>query len=255
MSPQLCAVLVATLVLAGVAPSATPPHGAAFVSSLPTQAEVWVDGTYGGRTPLYVDALRPGQHSFTVVRSGWAPASIATQIDIGRIATVSFVLQRVGATVHPAGEGQLSVRGGEPGWKVAVDGKGAGSLPMQPLTLKAGTHIVTVRGMHGERFVRAVEVFPQTTTVVMERSGPATDTVATGDDTTLAPIDAYVPGSDVVVAGATVAIHHQGVEVECTIGSRDYVFNGRAERMSVAPALVGGKVLLPLSLLKKIAPR
>ena len=68
----------------------------------------------------------------------------------------------------------------------------------------------------------------------------------------LAALQDYVPTSDFTVSGDEIAIHHNGIELECAVGSRSYVLNGKPGTLSVAPAMVGDKPYLPLSLLNRI---
>ena len=97
-----------------------------------------------------------------------------------------------------------------------------------------------------------VNVFPNvTTTVVLAQPVPAA--ASAPQDDILEPVDTVVGGSDVVVAGSDVLIHYRGNEIECSIGSRSYRFNGRASTLSVSPALIGGRVYVPVSLLRRIA--
>jgi hypothetical protein len=51
-----------------------PPHGGAFVTTLPLGADIWVDGAYVGRTPAFVDLLSVGKHTIVVTRTGWEVA-------------------------------------------------------------------------------------------------------------------------------------------------------------------------------------
>src|SRR5579863_7352681 len=108
------------------APSATlPPHGGAYITTLPAGAEVWLDGSYLGRTPAFVDDLLPGRHALTVSRSGWNVATANFDVSVGQAATVSLVLTRIpgadaanGAAGSP---GTLDVRG-TTGDAVYIDG-------------------------------------------------------------------------------------------------------------------------------------
>lgn len=231
-----------------------PPHGAAFISTLPAAANVWLDGTYVGQTPLYVDGLDPGSHSLTVSRATWKPVSLDVFVEIGRVATVSVVLTRaLGAHSLPSNAtGSVTVRGGPPGAAVFVDGVKVGKLPLEAHKLAPGHHIVSVVGARPVHFLRDVEVYPDAVSVVTLAPGLAT-TGSDADDTTLAPVYAYVPAANVTVARDVVTIHYHGTEVECAIGSRAYTINGRESTLAVPPALVGGKVFLPVSLLKRIA--
>jgi hypothetical protein len=238
------------------APSATlPPHGGAYITSLPAGAEVWLDGAYLGRTPAFVDDLLPGRHALTVSRSGWSVATASFDVSVGQAATVSLVLTRVAsagaADAGAASPGSLDVRG-TAGDAVYIDGASAGALPLERKELKSGFHIVTVVGKQTGRVTRIVEVFPDTASVISVVAPTSGSTETAQADDVLAPLAAYVPDASVVVSGDAVDIHAHRLELQCTIGSRDYVMNGKAGSLSIAPALVAGKIYLPLSLLQRI---
>jgi hypothetical protein len=242
-------------------PSPTfPPHGGAFVTSLPGSASAWLDGTYVGATPVYVDDLLPGRHAVTLSSAGWQPQTTAFDVSVGRITPVSVVMARVsgqgqGQSGTPVkGQGMLAVAGGAAGTRVYIDGTTIGAMPVDPHPVQAGYHIVTLEtiGPNPVKSTRVVDVFPNVTTAVSFAIDAAAIASPPPDDI-LEPVDAVVPDNGVVIAGNDVTIHYRGVEIECTIGSRTYTYNGRAATLSISPALVGGKVYLPLSLLQRLA--
>jgi hypothetical protein len=234
-----------------------PPHGGAFVTSLPGTASAWLDGTYVGPTPVYVDDLLPGHHSVTLSSAGWQPQSTAFDVSIGRITPVSVIMQRV-AAVPPAGaskgQGMLAIVGGPAGARVYVDGVAIGAMPVEPHSAGAGYHIVTLEpiGKNAVKSTRIVNVFPNVTTAVAFAAASATTSAPPPDDI-LEPVDSIVPPNGIVMSGNDVTIHYRNVEIQCAIGSRSITFNGRAETLGIPPALVGGKVYLPLSLLQRLA--
>lgn len=242
------------------APVATfPPHGSAYVTTLPAGASAWLDGAYVGQTPIYVDDLLPGSHAVTLSRGGWQPENASFDVLVGRATAVSVVMERVVSPIGPVaaeqkGEGSISVRSGPAGTKVSVDGVAAGALPLDAIPAQAGYHIVTLLtpGPQGEKSVRVVDVYPDTTTVVALSTGSAPLVVAQPGDDVLEPLDSVVPSTDVVVSGTDVIVHFQNVELECAIGSRSYTLNGKAGTLDVAPALVGDRVFVPRSLLQRI---
>jgi copper amine oxidase-like protein/PEGA domain-containing protein len=256
----IVAVLWATTPAPSTAPHPSPtfpPHGGAFVTSLPGSASAWLDGSFVGPTPVYVDDLLPGRHTLTLSRAGWQPQSASFDISVGRITPVSVIMQRVSSQAvsqSTKGQGTLVVAGGAPGAKVYVDGVVIGTFPVEPKTVEAGYHIVTLEppGKNPVKSTRVVNVFPNVTTAVAFSEAASVSAQPPPDDI-LEPIDSVVPINGVVVAGNDVTIHYRGIEVECEIGSRTYTLNGRAGTLAVSPALVGGKVYLPLSLLQRIA--
>jgi hypothetical protein len=153
------------------------------------------------------------------------------------------------------GQGTLAVRGGPTGAKVFIDGAVVGTLPVDPRIVEAGYHIVTVTPptKNAVKETRIVDVFPNTTTAVTFVTSSTTSTQDHANDNILEPIDSYVPLNNVVISGNDVTIHYRGMEVECAIGSRTFTINGKAGTLAVSPAVVGGKVYLPLSLLQRVA--
>jgi hypothetical protein len=240
-------------------PAATlGPHGGAYVTTLPSGASAWLDGEYVGETPVYVDDLDPGDHSLTLSRAGWQPETTSLTIDVGRVTPVSVVMRRVpvpaGApSAISKGQGMLAILGGPAGARIYVDGAAVGTSPIDPRAIEAGYHIVTLEPTEkgAPRAMRIVDVYPETTTVVQFSAATSVAQTPSGDDV-LEPLDSVVPGNDVIVAGDVITIHHQGMEVECAIGSRSYTLNGKAGTLAVPPALVGSRIYLPRSLLLRL---
>jgi hypothetical protein len=260
-------ILVGVLLLVGpVAGSADPrpapaatlaPHGGAYVTSLPSGAEVWMDGVYLGRTPAFVDDLLPGHHALTVSRAGWNVQTASVDVNVGQTTPISLVLQRIapgpGQSDASKASGLLSVRGSA-GDTVFIDGARAGSLPIDAKSVQGGYHIVTVTGKITGRLTRVVDVFPDTLSVISVVAVQSGNAGGSAADDVLASLSTYLPGANVVIARDVIAIHGRGLELQCSIGSRDYTLNGKPGTFTIAPALVGGKVYLPLSLLQHLAP-
>ncbi len=232
--------------------AATDGHGSVYVTTLPPGANVWMDGNYLGDSPLFVDGLDGGRHFLTLTHSGWQPQSTAVDVTVGRVAAVSAVLAANPSQQRAAQsstKGTLSVRGAA-GAKVFVDGI-ALAMPYESQPESSGDHILLIqRG--NVRSTSSIRIYPDTTTTVSlaPRSSAANET-ATQD--MLAALTDYVPASDFTVSGDEIAIHHNGIELECAVGSRTYVLNGKPGTLSVSPAMVGGKPYLPVSLLDRIA--
>jgi PEGA domain/Copper amine oxidase N-terminal domain len=229
-----------------------PPHGGAYLTSLPANASAWLDGVYIGSTPVYIDDLLPGHHSVTLSASGWQPQTVNFDVSIGRIEPVSVVMARNAGDNSSKGEGAIAVAGAPAGSHVYLDGSPLGTTPIVPHPTGAGYHIVTLQppDPKAARSMRVVDVFPGATTTI-SFAPPSVESIAPEDDV-LESVQAVVPDAAIAMAGNDVIIHFRGVEVECTIGSRAFTFNGKQETMSISPVLVGGKVYLPRSLLARI---
>lgn len=209
-----------------------------------------------GPTPVYVDDLLPGHHSVTLSSAGWQPLSAQFDVFVGRITPVSVIMQRVASAPSSGaskGQGTLAIVGGPPGARVYVDGNAIGAMPVEPHAVGAGYHIVTLQplGKNAIKSTRVVDVFPNVTTAVAFAAASALATARPPDDI-LEPVDSVVPANGIIMSGNDITIHYRGIEIECAIGSRSITFNGRAETLGIPPALVGGKVYLPASLLQRL---
>lgn len=216
-----------------------------------------MDGVYLGRTPAFVDDLLPGHHSLTISRAGWNVQTAGVDVNVGQTTPISLVLQRIvpgpGQSDASKSPGLLSVRGSA-GDTVFIDGVRAGPLPIDAKSVQGGFHIVTVTGKNAERLTRVVDVFPDTLSVISVVAIQSGSGGGSAADDVLASLLTYLPDANVAIAGDVIAIHGRGLELQCSVGSRDYTLNGKPGTFTIAPALVGGRVYLPLSLLERLAP-
>lgn len=228
-------------------------HGGLYVTSLPSGAAVWMDGSYLGSTPLLADAVDSGRHTITLIHGGWSPQTAYADVTAGHIATVSLVLAQSAGMRPPGarGKGWLVVRSSA-GSKVQLDGVTfpAGN-DAQPVD--AGDHILSLSKPGALREMHVVHVYPQVTTVINAAAAAATTSAGQGDDDMLVLLDQYVPANSYTMSGDVITVHLRGVELECSIGSKTYMLNGRPVTLALAPALVGKRAYLPLSLLKRIS--
>ena len=234
------------------APAGIAEHADIYVTALPGNSQVWVDGAYAGQAPLLVE-ITPGDHRVTVLHPGWLPASASLTATPGRVQALDIIMHAAGGANPSSGAsaGTLSVRGALNGANVYVDGIKLGTIPIDQRKVSAGHHLVTVGDSRVNRIVRAADVYPGSATVVLLSLG----TLAAGirhDGDMLAPVYAYVPPRSVNVSGDDIIVHYNGMELQCRIGSREYMLNGRAASSALAPALINGKIFLPVSLLKRM---
>jgi hypothetical protein len=227
-------------------------HGSVYVTTLPPGATVWMDGRYVGETPLFIDDVIPGHHSVLLTRSGWQPVSTGTDVNMGSIGYVTAVLSQ-NAPGHNAGtpaKGALQIRDAQ-AVKVWVDGIAVTAFD-QPQPLAAGDHILAVtRG--SQRTASSFRIYPGTTTTISLAPPVQNQAAAQGNEDELGALADYVPPNDFVVNGDDITIHYRGLEVECAVGSLTYTLNGKPQSLSVAPAMVGDKPYLPMSLLQRLA--
>jgi hypothetical protein len=82
-----------------VAPSTTPvPAGTAAaglqIESRPSGAQVWVDGSPAGVTPVVVPSVAAGTHSVRIELAGYQPWSTSVSVTAGQRARVAASLER-----------------------------------------------------------------------------------------------------------------------------------------------------------------
>jgi hypothetical protein len=109
----------------------------ALHSALPA-AQVWVDGSEQGRTPLAATlALAPGPHHVEVRRDGYRPAVADIKLDLGAVAEVTLDPE-IDAAEIALGGGNLTVAVSEQDALVSIDGcppvpvAGSVRLPVGP---------------------------------------------------------------------------------------------------------------------------
>ena len=116
-----------------------PRLGNLTINTRPNDAEVLIDGTRRGTTPLTL-ALTPGTHTVTVRSAGderVVPLTIASGAEVSHY----FEMKAVEPAVVV---GRVSVVTDPPGARVSVDGKARGTSPITVTDLTPADHKVTV---------------------------------------------------------------------------------------------------------------
>jgi eukaryotic-like serine/threonine-protein kinase len=116
-----------------------PRPGNLTINTRPIDAEVLIDGTRRGTTPLTL-SLTPGTHTITVRNAGderIVPLTIASGAEVSHYfemkpAELAVVVGRVSVVTDP------------PGARVSVDGKARGTSPITVTDLTPADHKVTV---------------------------------------------------------------------------------------------------------------
>jgi hypothetical protein len=162
----------------------TPPTGALVVNTNPPGAQVVVDGTQRGVTPLSID-LAPGKHVLAIAADGQA-RTIPVTITAG-----SQVAQFIELPKSAPVEGQLQVRTEPAGATVTVDGQRRGVSPLVISGLAAGSHAVVLENALGS-VTEQVTIAPgATASLVVPLAGPQGVPVS-GWISIAAPVDMQV---------------------------------------------------------------
>ena len=235
MLRRLAAVAAAVVLLGAVA------TGSLYVTTLPTGADVWIDGTYVGRTPLVLDALPTGRHTVGVTRAGWTPRQLDVTVAQGQTTLSSSVLEtaKTGMRALP---GSIAVHGLGV-LAVFVDGVSLPSSKDGTIPASAGTHQLIVRTQRG-RITRTIQVWQQTRTDVVLQPD-----VEPGRPSVVAPAEDYLPKSAIRIDGDRIVVRYDHHYVVGRIGVTTYRVDGRTVDYDAGPTLIGSKLFLPLELL------
>ena len=120
------------------APTGQPSSAGIEVATEPLGAEVRVDGSSMGRTPLTLAGLKPGPHTVAVSLRGFSTAELSLVLPPGPMPVpLRFMLLPL--------EARLQVTSVPAGAAVSVDGKAAGSTPLASLAVPPGVRQVEMR--------------------------------------------------------------------------------------------------------------
>ncbi len=116
----------------------TPSYGTLDIRSTPSNADVFVDGRYIGRTPVRYPVVE-GRYDITIEREGYQTLQRTIGIRAGGTQRMTFDLQRVEA------RGFLRFGSSPSGAEVFVDGSFVGTTPTGRIALDEGSYRVTFR--------------------------------------------------------------------------------------------------------------
>lgn len=243
MFPRLAApaVLCALLVLLGAVPT-----GALYVTSLPTDADVWLDGTYVGHSPVVLDALAAGRHTVSLNRTGWVSADVDVSVVAGTTSLSSVVLTRTGGSSTPRGAGGSIVLKGLPTKSVQIDGTAGAPDRTGAYAVASGTHELVAMTAAG-KMTRTVTVYPEMSTEVVLREEDTSTRSAV-----VAPASDFLPAAAVKVEGTRVTVRYEHHAVDAMLGSSSYRLDGHEANYDAAPTVINGALYLPLELLKQL---
>jgi hypothetical protein len=239
MLRRLATLAACVLLLAAV------PTGSLYVTTLPSAADVWIDGTYVGRSPLVLDALATGHHTVGLTKTGWRPLQLDVSIVAGQTTLSSMRLEQQRTTARSP-EGSIAIHGVDPE-QAFLDGIAVVRSKDGTYPATAGTHELAVRTPRG-RISRSVTVWPQTRTDVVLQ--PEVEPVR---PSVVAPAEDYVPKSAIQVEGEKVVVRSGGHEVVAHLGLTTYRIDGKVVDYGQAPTMIGSRLYLPLDLLTMLS--
>ena len=243
----MVALLIASLFSGGLPVAARDSAvGTIYLTTLPSGADTWVDGAYIGRSPALIDALPDGKHTITAAKTGWVSREVHVTVSAQQpFQFVDFELQRDPAATPS--DGMLALHAGAPIRSVRVDGSPVKLMPGNKVALGPGDHDVLIDTVRAQ-FQRHVVVYPDMTTNVILREGSESADRAI----VVAPASNYLAPAEVTLDGKRIEIHHSGHVVNGMLGDATMRIDGQDTTFDTPPALVAGKLFLPLDLYVRI---
>jgi hypothetical protein len=154
--------------------------GALYVLSDPTNANVYLDGAYKGRTPVTLNNLAADTHTLEIDISGYYDWKSSVTVPVGGTKTVS-------ATLNPmpvSSVGWIYVSSSPGGASVKLDGNLVGQTPysgsMKLNNIQAGSHTVDLSMGGYETYTTTVTVSANTVSEVSAILQPTNTPTGTG---------------------------------------------------------------------------
>lgn len=244
----LCVAVTFPLALAPVAGWAQASYGALYLSTLPSGANVWIDGTFVGRTPVLVDPLTRGHHVVTLTKTGWSAQEVGVDVSTGVTNMASFRMHpRPRQSGDSGARGSVAFRGLDSGAHVVIDGNPVTVASGASVTLATGSHVAVVNGS-AKKISRTFTVYPDTTTqVLLAGSAPSE-----GASAIVAPAEEYLPDDAYHVEGTHVVVKYGGHQVIAEMNRLSMRFDNTTVSYDAAPTRINGRLYLPLALLTKL---
>jgi len=120
----------------------TPATGSIYVTSVPSGASVYVDGTYYGPSPQLASGLSPGYHQVRISLAGFQDWIGNVLVNSGETTRVSQTLSVTPTPTAVTGSGSLSIQSNPAGADVYVDNEYMGITPLVLPSIAPGTHTV-----------------------------------------------------------------------------------------------------------------
>jgi hypothetical protein len=243
----LLAALLAGLSAAGGARAETSTGGV-YITTLPSGADIWLDGTYVGRSPVVVDGLAGGRHTITITKTGWTVRELEVEIDPQALLMSSTNLVAEPRVAGRSGsEGDLSLRGVDAGTRVMLDGAPLSGDLRRPIPLLPGPHHVAITTPSGQ-VTRSFRIWPDTTTEVILRPPAAGE----GRSAVVAPAEDYLPAGSFALEGTKIVVRYAGHVVVAHVDEATVRYDGVSLTFDSKPQTIGGRLFLPLELLEKL---
>jgi len=217
--------------------------GSAYVTSLPSGADLWVDGVHVGSTPMLLGALYRGRHTLTLAKSGWATQDVTFRVVPNTVALQNHYLIRL-KSAGPGRDGAAMFHC-VAGARIRVDGVEV-SDPTHVQVLRAGQHVVSVQ-QGNSQFRRDFDIVPEMTTDVILRDVPAARIPSV-----VAAVSSEIPSSDITIQHLKVIVRYRGHIAVGHLGDPNMRIDTQTVQVDPAPVLLDGQLYLPVDVISML---
>jgi hypothetical protein len=160
--------------------SAAPDVGTLSITSNPSGADIYLDGTYWGYTPMTIGNVVQGGHEVRLLCAGYQPWTQTASVAGGQTTQMTAVLIPM-----PAGTtGDIAVSSSPAGAAIYLDGAYRGTTasgnPIDITGIAPGTHTITLKQSGYSDYVTGVQVSAGRTTTVSATLTPVQGSGTTG---------------------------------------------------------------------------
>ncbi|MDD4127533.1 MAG: PEGA domain-containing protein [Methanomicrobium sp.] len=150
-----------------------PSTGSIYVTSSPSNAMVYIDGSYVGNTPQQTSGFTVGNHNVEVVKSGYQNWASSAYVTAGGTASVYATL------VTTNTYGTISIKSSPSGASVYLDGNYQGQTPTTVSGVTKGAHTIELNKAGYNEWVGQVTIYSGQTSTIYPTLEPIT-TPSTG---------------------------------------------------------------------------
>ena len=180
----------------GGACNPAPPRGYISVTSSPSGASIYLDGSYKGITPRTISDVSPGWHRIKLSLSGYRSRSKDVRACAGSTSSVDEILELIPSP------GYISVSSSPSGAYIDLDGDYTGSIAPKTLSsVSPGTHIIRLRHTDYYDWTTTVDVASRGTSPVFATLTPISSPTLGSISVSSSPSGAYIKSLDGISYG------------------------------------------------------
>ena len=155
--------------------------GSLDISSTPSGASIYTDGTYKGVTPGIISGLSAGSHQVAIRKSGYYDYTLTTTVIAGKTTGITAILTALPPAAMPTPTtGDLDIRSTPSGANVYVDSMYKDVTPAVVSGLSEGSHQIKLTKSGYYDYTQTTSVTAGKTTTVSATLSPALKILTTG---------------------------------------------------------------------------